>query len=181
MKQTSIGIFGTREDAEKAIHSAHKELKIPADDISFVYKNTDGQLHEVDVGVFSGKTIGEGARTGALVGFLAGAIVGLLTVIGLVPIVGDILEGSLGTFATLIGFTGSIASVTLSAIAGAVIGAFIGAVVNVPMGKAPAARYKDRVENGNIVVAIHAPDKIDVRSFLRRLGALDARVYRLSL
>lgn len=47
MKQTTIGVFEERSLAEKAIDSVYKQFNIPAEDISFLYRNTDGEVKEV--------------------------------------------------------------------------------------------------------------------------------------
>ena len=47
MKKTTIGIFADRGDAEKFINYAHNELKLPHEDISYIYKDIFGNKKEV--------------------------------------------------------------------------------------------------------------------------------------
>lgn len=189
MKQTTVGVFEVREDAENAVARVHKELRIPSDDISFLYRNTEGQLREVEANEIGGWTPAEGASAGAWVGAVAGILLAGVAALGIAPFIESIYElpimsdlSTLSENALLaIGVGGAVATFFTSAIVGALLGALIGALVNVGAGNRRAYQYQDRARSGDILVAVNAPEKIDVRSVLRRLGAMDARVYRLSI
>ncbi len=48
MKKVTIGTFASRGDAERAINHVHNELDVDKEDISYIYKNTEGDIKEVD-------------------------------------------------------------------------------------------------------------------------------------
>ena len=61
MKKTIIGVFMHREDAEKAINYIHNKLKIPTNEISYLYRNTKDEIRQVDTSEISSDTPREGA------------------------------------------------------------------------------------------------------------------------
>lgn len=178
MKQSTIGLFETREDAEKAINAVHNTCGVPTDDISYLYRNTDGDLKQVDAGAIASPTAGEGASSGATIGGALGALAGIVAVAGALPLVGPIVAG--GAIAAALGFT-ALGTAAAGAVAGAAAGGIIGALANMGVGTENAQRYADRVHAGNVLVAVNADEANDVSSVLTSSGAIDVNTYRITV
>jgi hypothetical protein len=185
MKQTTIGVFEERTDAEKAIDSVYKQLNIPAEDISFLYRNTEGEVREVKTDALIEKrqgALGISISIGALAGLLIGGAIGVTTVLGITAFLqGLIAVGPLASILALVGITGNLAIIIGTSIIGAVLGVLIGALAEMYMSSQRMRVYSGEAEPKNVVVAVIAPEKTDVLSLLRNLGAFDTRVYRLSI
>jgi hypothetical protein len=177
MKHMTIGIFSDRTNAEKAINQLHNELKVPTDDISYVYRNADGDVQEVDAGSVAADTPAEGAGKGAMVGGAVGALAGIATVAGVIPVVGPLFAA--GPLAVALGLTGAVGTTAASAATGAAAGGIIGALANLGVGKEKAQQYADRVGQGDILVAAHTEH--DARAVLEGCGAIDTDVYSLAV
>jgi uncharacterized membrane protein len=177
MKQLTIGVFADRKAAEEAINRAHKELNIPDDEISYVYKNTQGDVKEVDADAVTTDTPGEGAGKGAIIGGVVGAIAGIIGVAGAFPIVGPLVAG--GAIATALGLTGAVGTAAAGAVVGAAAGGIVGALVNLGVGKEHAQHYEDRVMAGDVLVVTHSEE--DARTLFQESGALETEVYALSV
>lgn len=177
MKQFTVGIFAAREDAEKAINQIHNELKIDSADISYIYRNTEGKLEEVDAGDVSSDTPVEGAGKGALVGGAIGALAGIVAAVGILPALGALFVA--GPLAAALGFTGALGTAVAGAATGAAAGGLIGALQNMGIGEEHAKRYADRVEAGNILVATHS--EIDPTQVFEANGALETGRYTLAV
>jgi hypothetical protein len=133
MKQITVGVFADRPTAEEAINRAHKELHIPDDEISYVYKNLQGEIKEVDSDDVTTDTPKEGAGKGAMIGGVLGAIAGIVGIAGALPIVGPLVAG--GAIASALGLTGAVGATAAGAVVGAATGGIIGALVNLGVGK----------------------------------------------
>jgi uncharacterized membrane protein len=185
MKQTTIGVFEERTDAEKAIDTIYKELNIPADDISFLYRNTDGEVREVKTDALLDQqvsSLGVNVTIGALSGFLIGGAVGVTTVLGYTAFLqGLIAVGPLASILAAIGIVGNLAIIIGTALIGAILGVLGGALAELALSSRRMKIYSDNAEPKNIVVAVIAPERTDVLSLFRNLGAFDTRVYRLSI
>lgn len=177
MKQVTAGIFESRDDAEKAVNSLHLQLHIPNDEISYIYRNTEGKTEEIDPRKITASTPAEGATRGAAIGGALGIAVGIATVAGVIPILGPILAA--GPLVSALGITGAIGSAAAGGVTGAAAGGIIGALTSWGIGREHAQHYEDRVRAGNILVAAHAEDDLDVRKVLEDSGALDVHVYTL--
>lgn len=175
MKKLTAGVFESRDTAEKAINHLHNELKIPSSDISFIYRNVDGEVREVNAGSVSSDTPVEGAKKGAAIGGTFGALLGLAVVAGVIPVVGPILAA--GPIITALGITGAIGTTAAGALTGAAAGGLIGALANMGIGKENALRYEDRVKAGDILVIVYADEGVGVVDTLKELGALDVEAY----
>lgn len=175
MKKLSAGVFESRDAAEKAINYLHNELRVPTSDISFIYRNTDGEVREVHAGTVSSHTPGEGAKKGATIGGTIGALLGIATVAGIIPVIGPVFAA--GPLMTALGITGAIGTTAAGAVTGAAAGGLIGALANMGIGKENAQRYADRVAAGDILVIVYADEGIGVVDALRELGALDVEAY----
>lgn len=187
MKQTTIGVFEERMDAEKAIDTVYKTLNIPADDISFLYRNTNGEVKEVKTDLLVEKddvsTLGANLTMGVLAGAVLGALAGAAAILGFAPILNSVVAiGALESILSAIGIAGAPAVFVGTTVLGALIGAIIGAAAELIIGNSSSVRaYSDQAEPKNVVVAVIAPERTDVLSLFRNLGAFDTRVYRLSI
>lgn len=177
MKHMTVGLFSDRANAEKAINRLHNELKIPTDDISYIYRNSDGAVQEVDAGKIATDTPAEGAGKGAVVGGTIGAIAGLATVAGVIPVIGPLFAA--GPLAAALGLTGALGTTAAGAATGAAAGGIIGALTNLGIGSEKAQHYADRVGEGDILVAAHTEH--DARQVLTECGAVDTDVYTLAV
>jgi hypothetical protein len=175
MKQHIVGIFAAREDAEKAINAIHSQVGVSTDDISYVYRNTDGDVVEEDADDVSGTTVGEGAKKGAVVGGTIGVLAGIATAAGVLPIIGPLFAA--GPLASALGLTGALGTAAAGGLTGAAAGGIIGALVNLGIPEEHAKRYEDRVLAGDILVAVHAEDAAEVVRHFEEAGALETEVY----
>lgn len=185
MKQTTIGVFEERADAERAIDRVYKQLNIPADDISFLYRSMEGEVREVRTDALIEKQQGSltaNVAVGALAGAVLGAVIGVTTVLGLTAFLGSFLAiAPLSELLALAGITGNLAIILGTAIVGTVLGILVGALSELALTSRRMRVYSGEAEPKNVVVAVIAPEKTDVLSLFRNLGAFDARVYRLSI
>lgn len=176
MKVNVIGTFLSRKDAEEAVDLLHKEAKIPHEEISYVYKNEEGDIKDVDTEDVSSKTPGEGAKKGAKIGAVAGALGGLAAAAGIIPVIGPILAA--GPLLSALGIGGGLAGGAVAGAAGgAAVGGLIGALVNLGVDKEKAKEYEDRVLAGNILVAVHTEDEEAAVKAMRDAGADTVETY----
>src|SRR3989344_8403335 len=185
MKQTTIGVFEERELAEQAIDSVYKQFHVPADDISFLYRNTDGEVREVKTDAFLDSQVsswGVNITIGALAGLVIGGAVGVTSVLGFTAFLQSLIAmGPLASLLALAGIAGNLAIIFGTAIIGTILGILVGAVTELCLSGKHMRVYSDNAEPKNVVVAVIAPEKTDVLSLFRNLGAFDTRVYRLSI
>lgn len=179
MKQFTIGVFAAREDAEKAINSVHNDASVAHDDISYLYRNTEGEVMEGDARDIAGDTMGESAKKGAAVGGTIGAIAGLATVAGVIPVIGPLFAA--GPLAAALGLTGVVGTTAAAAATGAAAGGLVGALANMGVPEENAQRYADRVAAGNILVAVHAEEAARVEQILSECGAVETQIYSLTV
>lgn len=179
MKKFTVGVFGAREDAEKAINRLHNELSIPNEDISYLYRNSDGEVHEVDAHHIATDTPAEGAGKGAAIGGTIGVLAGIAAVAGVIPVVGPLFAA--GPIAAALGLTGAVGTAAAGALTGAAAGGLVGALANMGVGEERAQRYADRVSAGDVLVAAYAEEGTGVRELLEECGALDTESYALKV
>lgn len=179
MKKFTIGMFSAREDAEKAINAVHNTLNIKDDDISYIFKNTEGEVHEVHAGDVTSDTPVEGAGKGAAIGGALGALAGIAAVAGVIPVVGPLLAA--GPLAAALGFGGALGTTVAGAATGAAAGGLIGALSNLGVGEEQAKRYADRVQAGDVLVSVYADDDKDVHQVFMEYGALETEAYAVKV
>jgi len=179
MKKTVIGVFKNRSDAEKAINFIHNKHLIPNDDISYIYRNTNNEVMEVDAGSVSSNTPGEGAKKGASTGAALGALAGIAMVAGVVPVVGPFLAA--GPILAALGVTGAVGAAAAGAVGGAMVGGLIGALANMGVGEERAKKYEDEVAAGNILVSVQTDNPTNVQSALVQHNATDVEAYGLTV
>ena len=175
MKQYTIAILPTRTSAEKAINTLHTKLGVGEEEISYVYQNTDGEIKEVDPNEVSGTTTGEGAMEGATIGGAIGAIAGLATAIGVIPVLGPIFVA--GPLIAALGIGSGIAGATAAgAVTGVATGGLIGAIVSFGFSETTAKKYEDSVRAGNVCVTVHTDADKAVVDVFKECGATDIEV-----
>jgi hypothetical protein len=157
----------------------HADLGIDQDEISYVYKNTEGDVQEVSAGDVSASTPAEGAQKGAVIGGSLGAIAGLATIAGIIPVIGPIFAA--GPLIAALGLgAGAIGTTAAGALTGAAAGGLIGALVALGLPKEKAKAYEDSVMAGNVLVAVHAQDDTDVEPIMADAGATNIEVFSLA-
>lgn len=179
MKKLTLGIFNTREKAEEAISALQENLGISTDDISYIYRNTSNEVKEVDVDelVDPVDTPAEGAASGAIAGGTIGALAGIATVVGLIPVVGPIFAAGPLLAALGLGVGGAVGTTVTAAVTGAAAGGLIGALSQLGVSEESAKIYEDRVAAGDILVAVHAEDSVNVAQMLTDCGATSVDSY----
>lgn len=176
MKKMTIGTFSSRKDAEEAINELHRKLKIDPEEISYIYRNSEGEEQEINAKDIASRTPGEGAKTGAKIGGALGAIGGIAAFAAAIPVIGPIFAA--GPIITALGITGAAGSAAAGAVTGGVAGGLIGALANWGVDEPRAKQYNDRVMNGDILVATHAEDDVRVSDVLSSHNAKNVDVYQ---
>jgi uncharacterized membrane protein len=176
MKQITIGLFDTRDAAERALHRLQQDMNIDPSEISYVYRNTEGVIEETVANELSTSSTGEGAVSGAVVGGTIGGLAGLATVIGLIPVVGPIFAA--GPLIAALGIGGAAGTVAAGAATGAAAGGLIGALVNLGVSEDRAKAFESRVQAGDILISVHTDETINVASVLLESGATQVEAYK---
>ena len=179
MKKHTIGVFAQREDAEKVINHIHNELSVSNDQISYMYRNTENEIKEVEADDISSNTPREGAEKGAKTGAVIGALAGIAAVAGIVPVVGPLFAA--GPVLTALGIGGAVGTTAAGAVGGAAVGGIIGALANLGVGKERAKQYEDDVMSGNVIVMVHADDDMPVETAMREHGAMNVETYTVNV
>ena len=160
-RQTIVGVFENRADAERAVDQLH-QAGFRDDQIGFA---TQGG--ETDAG---GRTIaeggtgeaGEGAAKGAVSGGIIGGILGALAT-GLIPGIGPVIAGGL--------LAGILGGAAVGAATGGIFGALVGSM-GVP--EEEARYYEGEFKSGRTLVTVKADGRYDeAYAILQRAGAYD--------
>lgn len=180
MKKMTLGIFYARDGAEHAIHTLHRDLKIAADDISYLYRNARGEVREVAANAVHYKSPVDGAMTGALFGATFGAAAGAATIVGAIPVIEPLFAA--GLFVSLLGLgTGLFGTVVTAAITGLVAGSLVGALVNLIASSSLSQEYQEQAISGGVLVAVRAEENRAVESVLAEFGAINVESYSSSI
>ena len=155
---TALGIFDDKAQAAKAIHSL-KNAGFKDADIGIASREWSKQFDSVRV---DEQHIAEkGAVAGAALGAGLGAVFGLVGAV-VVPGAIPVLAGS------------AVVSALLGGAAGAAGGAFAGPFIAMGFSDAEAEEHARHVQEGKIVVIVHAPDRHEeARKIMVRQGAYD--------
>lgn len=176
MKQFTIALFDSREHAEEAIRTVTKEHDIDAGDISYAYRNTNGDVTEVDPKDVDGESIAEGAGDGAMVGGTIGALAGLVTAAGVIPVIGPLFAA--GPLVAALGLgAGAVGTTAAGGLTGAAAGGLIGALSAWGVDATKAKEYEDQVSAGNVLLTVHADESVNLIPVLSNCGATDVNVY----
>ncbi len=160
MSKTVIGVFSSKDQAEKAV----SELRNKGFDkeISIVAKNEDKDANTDENSVmFGGDSLTDGATTGGVLGGIAGLAVGAgaLAIPGIGPLI------AAGPIAGLL--------------SGAASGGIAGGLVDWGIPEDRGRYYEGQVKGGNIVAAVQSSDdKINsAADVLRNNGARDVETH----
>lgn len=160
MSKTVIGVFSSRDQAEKAVNSLRekgfdKEISIMAKDDQGT-KNVDRNSE-----MFGGDSIADGATTGGVIGGIAGIAAGLgaLAIPGIGPIV------AAGPIAGLL--------------SGAATGGIAGGLADWGIPEERGKYYESKVKEGNIVAVVQTSDERinEAADMLRSNGANDVETH----
>lgn len=171
MQTTTIGVFGSRTNAETAI----KELRdwgIADADISYIYISNEGETVKEDG---AGDKMAAGAATGVTTGAVVGALAGLAVANGILPGLGTLFVA--GPLAAALGLTGAAATTAAGAMTGAAAGGIVGALGGLGVSSDEAKIYEERIRSGGILVTATSTDPAAVRDVYNKNGAEEIREY----
>ncbi|HEU4677433.1 MAG TPA: hypothetical protein VFS75_01790 [Candidatus Paceibacterota bacterium] len=175
MKQVVLGLFSSRARAEELIRHLTESLGVRTDDISYIYRNTEGDVEAAPA--TDAHTPASGAATGALVGGSVGALAGIATAIGVIPVIGPIFAAGPLVAALGIGTASAVGTTAVGAATGAVAGGVIGALVNLGAPDVEAKEYENRILAGDVLVAVTTDEVPPVHTAFTTYGATDLRTY----
>lgn len=180
MKKLITATFVSPTDAETAITRLQEELHISSDDISYVYRNDDGELEEIATPTEADEVeegsanehVKEGAEEGALVGGSLGALAGIATFLGAIPVIGPVFAA--GPIVVALGLgTGVIGTTAAGALTGAAAGGLVGALTNWGVSKDKVSKFEEDVNMGNVLLMVHSEDEMAVKDLLDDAGAME--------
>ncbi len=158
---TTIGVFPSREAAERAIAELKKQ-GYREDQLGLVARDeTTSGNRRVEVRPEStGGNSGEGAAIGLGAGMVVGTGVGLAIVAGVIPFIGPALAA------------GTLAMVLMNASAGAAIGGIAGALIGWGVPEEDARYYENEVKSGRYLLTVQCGYSDDVQDILARHGGI---------
>jgi hypothetical protein len=167
---TTVGLFATREAAERAVEDLRK-AGYRDDQIGLVSKDSSGKVVKRDGSGSADTNAGEGAAIGAAAGAAGGAAAGTALGVGMlagvIPVIGPVV--ALGTLATILIGAGA------GAAAGAAAGGLTGALIGWGIPEDEAKYYEGRVMAGQHLVTVESRAADDTRAVLTRHGGYDRR------
>ena len=164
---TTVGVFPTHDEAESAINEL-RAFGVKEADLSYLYIDIDGKMHD-DV-----SKVGSGATSGATTGAVIGAIAGLAVANGVLPGLGTLFVA--GPLATALGLTGAVATTAAGAATGLAAGGLLGAFTKIGIDSKDATMYQSLVERGDILVVAKSNDLLTKDVFIKA-GAKEIREY----
>ena len=156
------GIFASRDAAEHGVSELKSEGFMNSD-VSVLFSSPTGTK---EFAYENSTKAPEGATTGAISGATIGGILGWLAGIGTLAIPG------VGPFIA----AGPIMAALAGAGVGGTLGGLTGALVGMGIPEYEAKRYEDRVNEGGILVSVHAADSAweeKAKDILKSCGAED--------
>jgi uncharacterized membrane protein len=156
--KTVIGVFSTREEADRAVRSLEKE-GYSAEDMSIVVKDKEqvgGTEDDQD------HRLADNTSAGAVAGGAVGGLAGLLIGIGAlaIPGIGGLLIA--GPIAAALGLTGAAATTVSGALTGALAGGLIGALTSLGIPEREARYYEEKVREGAVLLLVNVATEGDV-------------------
>lgn len=142
---TISGIFPNRVKAEMVIDKL-KNAGVSTTDISCIYSDREGDLHDDQ----EGEKIGSGAVSGATTGAVLGTLAGLVVANGILPGIGTLFVA--GPLAAALGFSGAVATTVAGAATGVAAGSLIGALSQFGISEADARLYEGRIKKGESLI-----------------------------
>lgn len=174
MKNYTLGVFSSPEQADAAVNTIHSDLSVPSDSISYLYKDKDGAI----VADADGSAPMEGAASGAAIGGAVGAGLGLATVAGLIPVIGPIFAA--GPLIAALGIGGAVGTTAAGALTGAATGGLVGGLLGLGISEPEAKEYESQVSSGNVLLAVEADEAVDIASVFSRMGGTNIHSYKIS-
>lgn len=168
MKKNIFALFTDIDVADKVINELHQNVGIDSEEISYVYRNKDGEKVSGNADDVAGETVAEGAIDGAKVGGMIGAGIGLAAAVG---IAGPLAVVASGPIAAALGLTGAVGAVATGGVTGAAAGSLVGALLNLGLTDEKAREFEQRVESGDVLVSIHTDDEEPVVKLLTEHNA----------
>jgi hypothetical protein len=158
---TTVGVFKTREAAERAVADL-KKSGYRDDQIGVVGKDASGKTVKTDG---TGETnAAEGAAIGAAAGAGAMALGSLAVSFGVIPVIGPVLA------------VGPLAAALISAAGGAAVAGIAGALIGWGIPEEDAKYYEGEVKAGRYLVTVDRDDRMDdTRGTFTRHGGYDRR------
>jgi uncharacterized membrane protein len=165
MKRIVIGTFQNLEHARAVLHDV-AALNIPTDEISLISRYTTEQFIDPEG---QATEVVKDARTGAIVGGLAGLLLGISPIF--VPGIGAALVGG-WLFTTLAGAT-----------LGGITGSFGGALTDMGMHAQSVHHYTDAVKHGSslVMIRVHPDLEAQVVALMQRDGAVEVHERNVEL
>ncbi len=185
MKKIILGTFESRPGARTLIHHLRKDLNLPEDDISCIYRDSSGEVYEVTDPDTSEEDAEEEltseVKTGSLIGGSIGVVGGVAMLLGVIPALGPILDTNI--FVKVIGLGASaVGSIALGALIGAVIGGITASLFGgSEVEKTNEASYAPRSSYPGVLVVAHARDEQQVGRAFTFYGASGVEVYTPTL
>jgi len=176
MKKVIFAILKDIEAADKAINKLHTECGINKDELSYIYRNEDGEKISGDGDDVAANTVAESASGGAVAGGMVGAALGLAAAFGLAGPLGAIVAA--GPIATALGLTGAVGAVATGGMLGAATGGIIGALTGLGVSEPQARTYEDKIKAGEVLVSIHTDDEESAVRVLTEYNATDIEIIR---
>ena len=158
MSKTVIGVFGSEEQAQRAI-GALRQAGFSDNEISLVAHENQGAGQDATMN--TGSDVGDGITTGGVLGGLAGLAAGAGALV--IPGIGPLIAA------------GPLAGILSGAAAGGIAGGLIDWGIPEERGR----YYEDQVRQGQILTAIRTKDEMVDRaaSILREAGAHDVETH----
>jgi len=165
--KTVAGVFAAETQAVRALEDLHS-ADIDPHSVSVIARSREEAR---EVAAATGATAPKGAGAGAGLGAVFGGVAGWLVGIGAlaIPGIGPVIAA--GPIAAALGAAGTTAAA--GAGVGAVAGGLIGALTGWGFSERQAHEYQDRIEHGELLLAVDVPDDRDtgrVEDILRRDG-----------
>jgi len=169
MNKIVIGTFAAQRDAERAVNELQTDLQINIDEISYLYRDSEELSTSVPEKDRTDDVV-DGGVTGATIGAGIGTIAGLATVAGVIPFIGPVFAA--GPLISALGIgAGAAATTAAGAVTGAVAGGLVGALVKWGVPTEIAQSYQDRLNSGEILVAVMTEDTASVEKKLVECNA----------
>ncbi len=180
MKKIILGTFSSRPGAETLIQHLRKDLNVPTDDISYIYRNAEGDVYEINPDEeVEAASLPDEVKTGSLIGGTVGAIVGAILLVGAIPVLGPVFAGN-----TLVMIVGMAVSSLGMMVVGGLIGSVLGGVVGSFIQRV-RTEEDDEVESharrNDVLVVAHASDERQVGRAFTFYGANGVEVYTPTL
>jgi len=169
MKKQIFALFTDIDVADQVINDLHNKHNIPSEEISFIYRDKDGEKVSGDGAAVASETATEGAADGAKIGTIIGAGIGLAASIGLAGPLGPVVTA--GPLAAALGIGGAIGAVATGGVTGAMAGGIVGALTNLGVDEPKARKFEERIEAGDVLISVHTDEDEKTIELLREHNA----------